>query len=73
MTDKNRELRKERMILANSKGTHTKKEWAEMKLLFGMCVRCDGMSGYTSLFKDHIIPIYQGGSNSINNIQPLCS
>ena len=72
MADKNRELRSERMRLANLKGTHTKKEWQELRDFFNVCVRCNGESGYSSLGKDHIIPIYQGGSNSIKNLQPLC-
>jgi len=60
------------MILANQKGTHTKDEWDEMKSFFNICVRCEGDNGYSHIGKDHIIPIYQGGSNSIKNLQPLC-
>jgi 5-methylcytosine-specific restriction endonuclease McrA len=60
------------MRLANQKGTHTKEEWIELKTFFNICVRCEGESGYSYLGKDHIIPIYQGGSNSIKNLQPLC-
>lgn len=72
LSDRNRELRKERMKLANQKGTHTKEEWNELKLFFNVCVRCEGKNGYSYLGKDHIIPIYQGGNNSIKNLQPLC-
>jgi 5-methylcytosine-specific restriction endonuclease McrA len=69
----NHELRRKRMELANLKGTHTKEEWYEMKLFFGICVRCEGKSNLIVLGQDHIIPVYQGGSNSIKNIQPLCA
>jgi 5-methylcytosine-specific restriction endonuclease McrA len=63
-------IRTIRLIEARKKGTHTKKQWHEMKLYFGHCVRC-GVCG-VELVKDHIVPIYQGGSDSIKNLQPLC-
>ena len=63
--------RRERMEFSRSLGTHTKEEWDELKMEFeGMCVRCG--SGDFPVEKDHIIPIYKGGSDSIENIQPLC-
>ena len=68
----NKELRKRRIGFANLKGTHKKKEWDEMKSFFNICVRCEGENGYINMDKDHIIPVYQGGSNSIKNLQPLC-
>jgi uncharacterized phage protein (TIGR02220 family) len=61
-----------RMKIAKSKGSHTKEEWDEMVALFdNKCVRC-GADIEGAPTKDHIIPIYQGGSDSIFNIQPLC-
>ena len=66
----NREKRKKRIIEARKKGSHTKEEWEILKEEFnGICVRC----GEKSLpVKDHILPIYMGGSDSIKNIQPIC-
>jgi|GEM_PF-6974428 len=61
--------RAERLARAKELGDHTKEEWVEMKEFFGECVRC---SSKEPLTKDHIIPIYQGGSNGVDNIQPLC-
>lgn len=47
-------------------------EWNELIDEFdGRCVRC-GLEGY-HLDRDHIIPYYQGGSPTIENIQPLCA
>ncbi len=58
------------MIEARKKGSHTKQEWHEMKLYFRCCVRCGTKN--LNLVKDHIVPVYQGGSDSIKNLQPLC-
>lgn len=64
--------RAERLEAARQKGTHTALEWEVLKKVLGpACVRC-GEDGW-KLEKDHIIPIYQGGSDSIDNIQPICA
>ena len=49
-------------------GSHTKEEWDEMVAVYGCCLIC----GSKNIVKDHIIPLYQGGSNCITNLQPLC-
>lgn len=65
----NQAKRSERLSEARKKGKHTKEEWEEMRLFFGECVKC---GNNVDLVKDHIIPIYQGGSDGLDNIQPLC-
>lgn len=65
----NQAKRSERLSEARKKGKHTKEEWEEMRLFFGECVKCGNND---DLVKDHIIPIYQGGSDGLDNIQPLC-
>lgn len=70
----NAEKRSLRLRLARHKGTHTKREWEEMKAFFEYtCCCCLGESGLENIEKDHIIPLYQGGSDSITNLQPLCA
>lgn len=62
--------RSERLAEARKKGTHTEAQWKEMVEFFGSrCVRC-GVEG--PVIRDHITPIYQGGSDGIENIQPTC-
>lgn len=70
-----RKTRSQRLAEARSLGTHTDLEWETLQDLFGMCVQCgvprkDVLGG--SLCKDHIEPIYTGGSDAIENIQPMC-
>lgn len=61
--------RAQRLSRAREKGTHTKLEWELLVNVCGnACVRC----GAEGVVKDHITPIYQGGSDGIENLQPLC-
>ncbi len=67
---RNRDKRSERLRRAREAGTHTKQIWLDLVAEFdSRCVIC-GRRGPVS--KDHIVPIYQGGSDAIENIQPLC-
>lgn len=67
--EKGKHLRSQRLTEARRKGTHTPEQWFALKQFCGCCVRC-GIDD--ELVKDHITPIYQGGSDGIDNIQPLC-
>lgn len=63
-------IRCARLKAARMLGTHTESEWYGLVERFGFrCLRCLRKK---RIEKDHIIPIYQGGSDAISNLQPLC-
>ncbi|MGB9105710.1 MAG: HNH endonuclease [Terriglobales bacterium] len=63
--------RSQRLTAAKKKGTHTDAEWAALlEVCEHRCVKC-GKGG--DLQGDHILPLYQDGSDSIDNIQPMDS
>jgi len=51
-------------------GSFTKEQWRALCKHFGNVCLCCGNRG--RLTKDHVIPIEQGGLNTIANLQPLC-
>jgi 5-methylcytosine-specific restriction endonuclease McrA len=52
-------------------GSHTAEEWAALCQAYGnMCLRC-GATG-RPLTRDHVVPLVLGGTNTIDNLQPLC-
>ena len=64
--------RSARLRAAKRKGTHTEEQWLLLiSAANSVCPRCKSITGHFD--KDHVIPIYQGGSDSIENIQPLCA
>lgn len=62
--------RRRRARIVRATGSFTKTEFDSLCEQFNeRCLRCGRQ---VSLTADHVIPLYRGGNNSIENIQPLC-
>ena len=54
-------------------GSFTTKEWVELCAYYEFtCLCCGRCEPEIKLTADHVIPLSKGGTNSIDNIQPLC-
>jgi 5-methylcytosine-specific restriction endonuclease McrA len=56
-----------------AEGNHTFGEWELLKKQYGYtCPACGKSEPQIKLTEDHIVPLSKGGSDYIENIQPLC-
>ena len=64
---------KRRIARLGNGGSHTLGEWVHLKALYRWtCPSCWKKEPEITLSRDHITPISLGGSDDIDNIQPLC-
>ena len=54
-------------------GNFTAQEWADLKAKYNFrCLCCGRTEPEITLTADHVVPLVEGGTNDIGNIQPLC-
>ena len=67
------QIRYERLSAARAIATHTDEQWAAILNEFdNRCVCCGAKYVGGRPAKDHIVPLYLGGSDGADNLQPLC-
>lgn len=68
-----KKTRAEYLREARAIATHTPSEWyAKLRTLPKICRYCDTALNHFNMVKDHMIALEAGGSDSIDNIQPIC-
>ena len=62
-----------RSMKLNAIGSHIQGEWENLKAQYDWtCPACGKREPEIKLTEDHIVPLSKGGSDNIENIQPLC-
>lgn len=57
----------------SAEGSHTTQQWIELVEKYNYCcLKCKKQFPIEKLTQDHVVPLSKGGSNYIENIQPLC-
>jgi 5-methylcytosine-specific restriction endonuclease McrA len=68
-----RAVNRKRKAAARAGGNFTAQEWTELvEQCDHRCLCCQRREPEITLTVDHIVPVSKGGSNTIENLQPLC-
>jgi 5-methylcytosine-specific restriction endonuclease McrA len=68
-----RKSRQRQAMLASIPGSHTDEQWEAVKSQYNhTCLKCGKPEPEIKLTRDHVVPIIKGGTDYIDNIQPLC-
>ena len=58
---------------AGAAGSHTFEQWMDCVSFYQWrCVYCGVSLTPTTLTKDHIVPLFKGGTNYVYNLAPAC-
>lgn len=69
--DDRKKIHRERLLING--GYHSVGEWELLKVQYNFtCPNCKKREPSIKLTRDHIIAVSRGGSDNIENIQPLC-
>ena len=72
LAQKRSDSRNRRAQKRNAGGTVTAKEWNELLEAYGnKCLSCGRDD--VPMTQDHVLPLALGGTNTIDNTQPLCA
>ena len=67
------QVRRDRARRYGLTDSFTEQEWVSLKKSFGChCLSCGRQEPEIRLTRDHVVPLVEGGSDTIDNIQPLC-
>jgi len=70
---KNRNERARRNRKLGADGFHTAGEWETLKAQYNWtCPSCKRKEPDIRLTEDHVVPLSRGGTDNIENVQPLC-
>lgn len=73
MPDYSRVHTARRRLRIKEGGHYSVQEWLDMKEKYNfMCLCCKKQEPFIKLSPDHVVPLARGGTNTIDNIQPLC-
>lgn len=62
-----------RALVEEAEGDYTSGEWLALKEEYGnRCLKCGAVEPDVKITPDHVVPLALGGTNDIENIQPLC-